>query len=345
MRPATKHLVRPQAQEDSKQFNREKADLQRRANAAEARVLELDQSARKRNQEKEALQRRAAAAEAKVLALERAARERDAVVRHAEARIAELEGRARDLQQQVDAGHAAKEMALQLQRAQPDAHIPDVRSVAQALSGGVCTASHAELAAATRNFAAGSILGRGGFGPVYRGNWGGQAVAIKRLDPASLQGVREAVWEVTILGSYRHPHVVPLLCFSLSRHCGQQEACLVYPLMTRGGLDEALAARAACPLKAAARLRIAADVAAGLAFLHAPGAGLAPMLHRDVKSSNVLLDEGLRARVADVGLARPQRGGTMTAGVGTFGYIDPAYCATGERYCSTADSTASCTSE
>ena len=137
--------------------------------------------------------------------------------------------------------------------------------------------------------------------------------------------------EVTVLGSYRHPHLVPLVCFSLSRQGGRQEACLVYPLMPGGALDRALADRAARPLGAGARLRIAADAASGLAYLHAPGRSLAALLHRDVKSSNVLLDEGLRARVADVGLARPQRGATMTAGVGTLGYMDPEYFETGER--------------
>ncbi len=138
------------------------------------------------------------------------------------------------------------------------------------------------------------------------------------LGQASLQGLSEFLREVTVLGVYLHPHIVPLLSFSLSRHEGQQQACLVYPLMARGGLDDALAARAARPLDAAARLRIAADAAAGLAYLHAPGGGLAPMLHRDIKSSNVLLDGELRARVSDVGLARPQYGATMTAGVGTL---------------------------
>jgi serine/threonine protein kinase len=152
-----------------------------------------------------------------------------------------------------------------------------------------------------------------------------------RPGQASLQGLPELLREVTVLGVYRHPHLVPLLSFSLSRNNGQQEACLVYPLMARGGLDEALAARAARPLDAATRLRIAADAAAGLAYLHAPGGELAALLHRNMKSSNVLLDERLRARVADVGLARPQHGATMTAGVGTFGYVDPGYFATGER--------------
>ena len=147
----------------------------------------------------------------------------------------------------------------------------------------------------------------------------------------SLQGLREAFREVVVLGNYRHQHLVPLVCFCLSRQGGRQEACLVYPLMPGGALDRALANRAARPLGAAARLRIAADAAAGLAYLHGPGGGLGALLHRDVKSSNVLLDEGLRARVADVGLARPQHGATMSLAVGTFGYMDPGYFESGER--------------
>ncbi len=134
---------------------------------------------------------------------------------------------------------------------------------------------------------------------------------------------------MTVLGSYRHQHLVPLVCFALLRQGGTQEACLVYPLMARGDLEQALADHAARPLGASERLRIAADAAAGLSYLHAPGGGLAAILHCDVKSSNVLLDEGLRARVADVGLALPQCGAKVTALVGTRGYVDLEFVETG----------------
>jgi hypothetical protein len=150
---------------------------------ASEQVLLLQEQARQLAEDKAALQRRAEAAEARAL-------ERDAAARQAEERLAELRLSAREseaaLQRRADAAEErARELALQLERAHLDSRILDVRPVAQALSGGVCTASYAELAAATRGFAAGSILGRGGFGPVYRGELGGQAVAIKQLDQAS----------------------------------------------------------------------------------------------------------------------------------------------------------------
>ena len=165
---------------------------------AQAEVLQFQDQARLLAQEKAVLQGRAEAAEAMVSELQRGAREHDASAGQARERIAELQrcvgARERSeaaLQRQTeDAEERARGLAQQLdsllERAQQDARALDVRPVAQALSGGVCTASHAELAAATRGFAAGSILGRGGFGPVYRGDLGGLAVAIKRLDQASL---------------------------------------------------------------------------------------------------------------------------------------------------------------
>jgi hypothetical protein len=152
----------------------------------------IQEQARQPAQENSALQRRAEVAEARALELQREVRERGAAVGRMEKRIVgflrhqgEREAAVAALhclQRQVDtAEERVRELALQ-----QDARILHVHPVAQALSGGVCTASYAELAAATRNFAVGNILGRGGFGPVYLGEWGGQAVAIKRLDQASL---------------------------------------------------------------------------------------------------------------------------------------------------------------
>jgi hypothetical protein len=184
----------------------------------------LQQQIRLLQEQASQLSHEKAGLQARVLELER---EAGAAARRAEERIAELERRAREreaaLQQKLDAAEGrARGLAPPPPRAPEDAG-----SVARAVSGGVSTASLAELEAATRGFAADGVLGRGGFGPVYRGEWGGQAVAVKRLDPDSLQGVREAVREVTVLGSYRHPHLVPLLCFSLAPRDGRQDACLV----------------------------------------------------------------------------------------------------------------------
>ncbi len=108
----------------------------------------------------------------------------------AQKRIVELQRHAREreasLQRRADAAEVrALELGRKLARAQQDTRTLEVRPVAQALAGGVCTSSFAELAAATGNFAAGRILGRGGFGPVYCGELGGQAVAIKQMDQAS----------------------------------------------------------------------------------------------------------------------------------------------------------------
>ncbi len=185
---------------------------------------------------------------------------------------------------------------------------------------------------ATSNFHPSTILGRGGFGPVYKGTWHGRSVAIKVLDSNSLQGLREYCRELELLRSYRHSHLVPLIGFcQVERDQNQQQALLVYPLMSGGALNDALGDISGRQrLHAGVRLRVAADIAAGLQYLHAPGGGLTPVLHRDIKSSNVLLDGSLRARISDVGLARRMTSRAMTMGVGTWGYIDPNYVSSGE---------------
>ena len=143
---------------------------------------------------------------------------------------------------------------------------------------GVSTASYAELATATNYFAASSILGRGGFGAVHRGLWRQREVAIKILDSSSLQGIREFKREINLLGKYRHEHLVPLLGYSISWENGQQKACLIYPLMTCS-LEQALAPGRRGQLAAIARIRIAADAASGIKYLHTPPRAVLHRVH------------------------------------------------------------------
>ena len=144
--------------------------------------------AQRRAAEAEALQRSAEEREAALLgeaeALRRLAAEREAALlgEAEELQRSAAEREAALLRRAEEAEARAAELERQLARARQGAGAADARSLSQALSGETSTASFAELAAATGGFAASSILGRGGFCPVYRGEWGGQAVAIKRLD-------------------------------------------------------------------------------------------------------------------------------------------------------------------
>jgi hypothetical protein len=196
--------------------------------------------------------------------------------------------------------------------------------------------SRSEIEEATSGLSDISIIGRGGLGPVYRGQLRGRSVAIKLLKPdaSSTQGAAELTREIDVLGQFRHDRLVPLVGYCL---CDGSPplSCLVYPLMHASLSDALLRLRGPDPppqdalharlLRAPARLRVAADVAGALEYLHAQ----AGYLHRDVKSANVLLDAGARARLSDVGLARPMEAGARYnvsgCGAGTFGYIDPGY--------------------
>jgi chromosome segregation ATPase len=163
-------------------------DMQRQADAAEERVMVLQRQLERTQEEHALLLQQQAGRHTQEL--EQRAMEHDAVVRRAHERMADLERRVReheaDLQRQAyAAGERVLVLQRQLERAQQAASVQDMHSISQAFSGEVSTASYSELAVATRNFAAANILGRGGFGPVYRGEWNGQAVAIKKLDQAS----------------------------------------------------------------------------------------------------------------------------------------------------------------
>ncbi|KAF0910597.1 hypothetical protein E2562_003031 [Oryza meyeriana var. granulata] len=172
--------------------------------------------------------------------------------------------------------------------------------------------SYQQLRRAMGGFAAGSKLGQGGFGPVFRGALprSGQPVAVKVMDAAgSLQGEREFHNELSLashlLGcGHGSPSILLPFAYSLSAQPRRRRMMLVYELMPNGSLQDALLGRR-CPELVSEwprRLAVARDVAAALHYLHS--IAQPPVIHGDVKPSNVLLDGELRARLSDFGLAQ-----------------------------------------
>ncbi|KAG6517720.1 serine/threonine-protein kinase RIPK-like [Zingiber officinale] len=191
-----------------------------------------------------------------------------------------------------------------------------------------------ELKAATRNFAMANLLGSGGFGPVYKGfvderirpGIRPQQVAVKSLDLGGHQGHREWLAEVVYLGQLRHPHLVKLIGYC----CEDEQRMLVYEYMARGSLEDQLFKRLLAWLPWSTRLKIAVGAAKGLAFLHEADK---PVIYRDFKASNILLDEDYTVKLSDFGLAKdgPQGDKThvTTRVMGTYGYAAPEYILTG----------------
>ncbi|KAK1292847.1 Nodulation receptor kinase [Acorus calamus] len=174
-----------------------------------------------------------------------------------------------------------------------------------------------------------TMIGEGGFGAVYRGTLHpGQEVAVKVRSDTSTQGTREFNNEVTLLTAMQHENLVPLL----GHCCENDQQILVYPFMSNGSLQDRLYGDAAKrkPLDWPIRLSIALGAARGLMYLHSfDGRGV---IHRDVKSSNILLDHSMCAKVADFGFSKyaPQEGDSCASLEvrGTAGYLDPEYYST-----------------
>ncbi|XP_047950943.1 serine/threonine-protein kinase PBL27-like [Salvia hispanica] len=189
-----------------------------------------------------------------------------------------------------------------------------------------------ELAAATKNFRPESLLGEGGFGRVYKGRLEstGQAVAVKQLDRNGLQGNREFLVEVLMLSLLHHPNFVNLIGYCAD---GDQRL-LVYEYMPLGSLEDHLhdVPPDKEPLDWNTRMKIAAGAAKGLEYLH--DKANPPVIYRDLKSSNILLDEGYFPKLSDFGLAKLGPVGdkthVSTRVMGTYGYCAPEYAMTGQ---------------
>ncbi|KAJ0801752.1 putative protein kinase RLK-Pelle-LRR-I-2 family [Helianthus annuus] len=189
-------------------------------------------------------------------------------------------------------------------------------------ASGILEYSYKDLQKATYNFT--SLIGQGAFGSVYKAQMTtGEAVAVKVLATDSKQGEKEFQTEVMLLGRLHHRNLVNLVGYCAEK--GQH--MLIYVYMSKGSLASHLYSEKHDVLSWDLRVQIALDVARGLEYLH--DGAVPPVIHRDIKSSNILLDQAMGARVADFGLSREDMINRNASNIqGTFGYLDPEYIST-----------------
>ncbi|KAJ0239109.1 Malectin-like domain-containing protein [Hirschfeldia incana] len=183
---------------------------------------------------------------------------------------------------------------------------------------------YSEVVSITNNFE--RVLGKGGFGEVYHGISDGNQVAVKILSEESAQGYKEFRAEVELLMRVHHTNLT-----SLVGYCNEgNKMVLVYEYMANGNLGDYLSGKMSFILSWEERLKISLDAAQGLEYLHY--GCKPPIVHRDVKPTNILLNEHIQAKIADFGLSRsfPVEGSDQISTVvaGTIGYLDPEYYST-----------------
>ncbi|XWS41838.1 hypothetical protein CRYUN_Cryun17cG0117100 [Craigia yunnanensis] len=186
--------------------------------------------------------------------------------------------------------------------------------------------SYAEIRQATQDFDSKSFIGEGGFGKVYSGTLHGEKVAVKRREPGHKQGLAEFQTEIMVLSRTRHRNLV-----SLIGYCDEKsEMILVYEFMEKGNLRDNLYDTNGCSkqngLSWEKRLEICIGSATALHHLHTGSA--VKIIHRDVKSTNILLDENYTAKVSDFGISKSSNSDQApdnTGVKGSIGYLDPEY--------------------
>ncbi|KAI4296121.1 hypothetical protein L6164_036106 [Bauhinia variegata] len=184
--------------------------------------------------------------------------------------------------------------------------------------------SFQELQKYTKNFSQDNEIGYGGYGKVYGGTLpNGQLIAIKRAQNVSLQRGLEFKAEIELLSRVHHKNLVSLVGFCFE----PDEQMLVYEYVPNGTLKDSLSGKSGIRLDWTRRLKVALGAARGLAYLHELADP--PIIHRDIKSNNILLDERLNAKVSDFGLSKPwadcEKDHMTTQVKGTLGYLDPEY--------------------
>ncbi|KAJ8542959.1 hypothetical protein K7X08_005482 [Anisodus acutangulus] len=186
------------------------------------------------------------------------------------------------------------------------------------------------VTSATENFSCANVIGEGGFGPVYKGILpDGQEIAVKRLSKYSGQGVQELKNEIVLIAKLQHRNLVKLLGYCLER----EERMLIYEFMPNTSLDYIIfdsSRKASLAWKS--RFEIAMGISRGLLYLHQDSR--LRIIHRDLKTSNILLDSDMNAKISDFGLAKIFTGdqveGKTKRVIGTYGYMSPEYAVDGK---------------